>query len=350
MSEDFVFRRGLGDELIAELGRLAASRDADGQWWRDVLAHPRLFIAVRDKQLDVYHNGSAIYSVTSENNRLSIKTHFKFLVRQIQAYGTLDHDGLAFRFGKEPLWKTYHPHETLKEIISASKAYGGPEKQGLHNLVRREPRVVDLEVSFRRAENDPEALIADDPVMAQDEENMEVVAEKDKKARQHDRIDAVTLEESEKTISIVFHEAKHFSNAALRSRVGSPAVVGQIERYQEALKRHKAQIVSAYSQLCKDLICLHKMRADAVGPTRPLDLLITRTAEGAPLTVNPFPRLLIFGFDEDQRDGKNWEKHRQKLERVASVLMVGNTSRGGPTTAFRASKVKGDANGKTSNT
>ena len=37
-------------------------------------------------------------------------------------------------------------------------------------------------------------------------------------------------------------------------------------------------------------------------------------ADGStPLKVNVEPRLVVFGFDADQSDGKNWRTHRDKL-------------------------------------
>jgi hypothetical protein len=34
------------------------------------------------------------------------------------------------------------------------------------------------------------------------------------------------------------------------------------------------------------------------------------------LEIDFKPRLIIFGFDQDQKDGKVWKNHRERLEKV----------------------------------
>ena len=45
-----------------------------------------------------------------------------------------------------------------------------------------------------------------------------------------------------------------------------------------------------------------------------------------PLMVDVEPRLVVFGFDSDQREGKHWKRHRDKLgDRLGYwVLFRGN--------------------------
>ena len=50
------------------------------------------------------------------------------------------------------------------------------------------------------------------------------------------------------------------------------------------------------------------------------------TLGSTPLLVNERPRLIVFGFDADQRDGEKWKPHREKLEDklVGQVRFVGD--------------------------
>lgn len=34
------------------------------------------------------------------------------------------------------------------------------------------------------------------------------------------------------------------------------------------------------------------------------------------LELDPHPRLVVFGYDADQRSGTNWEPHREKLDKL----------------------------------
>jgi hypothetical protein len=77
-----------------------------------------------------------------------------------------------------------------------------------------------------------------------------------------------------------------------------------------------------------------RVRAEHGKSTRELNQLIREVAEGtAKLIIDPNPRLVIFGFDADQKDGR-LDKNKEAWGKIApglSIYAVGN-----PTTATRA--------------
>ena len=109
---------------------------------------------------------------------------------------------------------------------------------------------------------------------------------------------------------MVFHEAKHFTNKELRARADRERpVVGQMERYRKTLLKHADAISRSYRDVCRALVRIEAMRrvaAEITGHTPPSDLdpLIARVAQDDILPeIDPEPRLVVFGFDKDQRDG-----------------------------------------------
>lgn len=324
---------GVSEAFLAHLDQLA--RDEGGIWWRDVLLRDDLFIAVRRKSLNVYYRGGSLYRIDEKDDgTASPKTHVKYLLRQQQVLAELkDHEFQLPTVGKskqqrEIVWKRYKSEVTLRDMIRSASDLAGVEKAGLHPLVVGNSHVIDVEVSLERAgETDPI-----EPEVTVDDHDAE------QKKRFQDRIDVTTLERQEDAIAVVFHEAKHFTNPALRAKTREPDVIGQVRRYQEAIARHEGPLLERYKATCRAHQRLGAMRwrvrAEHGKSTRELNQLIRDVAEGtAKLIIDPNPRLVIFGFDADQKDGR-LDKNREALGKFApglSIYAVGN-----PTTETRA--------------
>jgi hypothetical protein len=127
--------------------------------------------------------------------------------------------------------------------------------------------------------------------------------------RTQDRLDVATLERQGDNIAVVFHEAKHFTNPALRARTGPAAVIGQLRRYRSTLIHHASDSIGRYRAACHALVRLDAMRRHARSVTAPtlhhLDPLVHEVATGkADLSIDPDPRLIVFGFDADQKKGQ----------------------------------------------
>lgn len=329
---------GVSEAFLNHLDQL--TRDEGGAWWRDVLLRDDLFIAVRRKSLNVYYRGGSLYRIDEKDDQTaSPKTHVKYLLRQQQALAELKNDEFQLptvgksKSQREIVWKRYKSGATLRDMIRSASDLAGVEKAGLHPLIIGNSHVIDVEVSLERAgESDPI-----EPEVAANDHDRETAGTKSTHTPQ-DRLDVTTLERRGRAIAVVFHEAKHFTNPALRAKAGEPDVIGQVRRYQQAIAHHKDQLIERYRATCRAHEKLDTMRLRVLGEhgksTKELNPLIREVAEGiAKLVIDPDPRLVIFGFDADQKDGR-LDKNKEALRKFApdlSIYAVGN-----PTTATRA--------------
>lgn len=284
---------GVSDAFLDHLDQLA--RQDGGSWWRDVLLRDDVFLAVRRNSLNVYYRGGSIFRIDDRGDgTASPKTHVKYLVRQQQALAELvDGEFRPNGIG----WTHYVNGETLKDMIRAASDLAGAEKTGLHPLIMGSPAVIDVEIALGRAqESEANGSSADSTASSAN--------------RHQDRLDVATLERQGADVAVVFHEAKHFTNTALRARSRSPAVVDQLRRYRSTLIHHTPALIARYQAACRAIMRLDAMRrhvrVDAgPGSPPPLDPIVKEVATGnAVLAIDPDPRLIVFGFDADQKKGQ----------------------------------------------
>ena len=334
--------RGLSAAFLDALDALVDK--PEGGWWRDVLAHPDLILAVRRESLNVYYRGASLFRVGFRQGQPVPETHVKYLVRQQQTLAALDKAGSFVLDPAAALWKSYAGPQTLAEMMGAATTLVGPEKAGLHPLIQVSPNVVDVEIALA---GEPEGGTAADTdateesAAAANEPASAPTSTKPPPPRQ-DRIDVASLETRGHPGEawLVFHEAKHFSNPALRAAPKKqPAVVGQLNRYQGSLHKNWSSLTSSYPRVCRALLRLDEMRrrVRADHPRAALDPVIREVAEGTrKLNLELTPRLVVFGFDADQRDGA-WAALRQRLEHEhgATIYAVGKPQGVKATPAFR---------------
>lgn len=302
--------RSLGKPFLAALKALA--HEPQGAWWADVLADPDLLLAVRDRSLNVYYRGASLFRITPAGAGVAAETHAKYLVRQRQTLTRLGPDG---GFDLDPgtaVWTRYEGPGTLSEMKRAAAALSGLEKAGVHALVQASPNIVDVEIALTGTATVPaesDGAEADAALLAPDAETHTAPASAHPR---QDRLDVASLEERGEPGEawLVFHEAKLAANPGLRSKT-IPAIVSQVARYRASLTAHAERLAVGYPALCHDLVRLDALR-QAVRTARGLDAaalpardpLVAEVASGARwLRVDPEPRLVVFGFDADQRDG-----------------------------------------------
>ena len=211
-----VFRRYLSSAFTTALSDLVEA--PHGQWWRDVLLHPDLKLAIRADAIDVYHRGASIFRIAQSNDgSVTARTHFKYLMRRRQGYAVLAADGKTFVYDPaETSWASYEPNKTLDEMVAASKRFAGSEKSELHPLVMYSS-VIDVEIAFRSSlESGTNAARTGEAVDESDAASDDATSQSKKGSVRQDRLDAATLEDRGGALWIVFHEAKHFKNPELR--------------------------------------------------------------------------------------------------------------------------------------
>jgi hypothetical protein len=251
-----------------------------------------VLVALRGGYLNAYHRGQSLYKIGSESGtglrdgEPLVQTHFKYLLQP-----TLDrrNDYVSFtgtRFELDPaaaIITAYDSHTgTLGRLIASARRYAGDEKIGVHAIAMRDRRVVDVEIAFSRGGAENERARAP---------RMDV---------------AVLVEWPDGGVRLVFCEAKCADNPELvrfdkEDQDGSAgiAVVRQIRKYEDFIRRNLARLTDAYVETCRTLTALRAVHgADRVDP-----LVREIAAKRTPLTIHEEVFLLVFGYDADQGTG-----------------------------------------------
>ena len=278
------FSRGLQVEFVEALNELYDQPDS---WWRRLVDDRGLFLAVRDNYVNVYWLGCSLLRLKSQAGGVFGEVHYKYLLRP--RLTTSEYikvvDGRP-----EPLPPVEQVFtRTLAEIDALKTAagpYAGAEKAGVHDVVLSNWNVVDIEVAFATGSNDETESSAP-------------------------RVDFAALQRRNQHIEIAFFEAKDFTNRELRKGGDAdPEVIDQIGTYSRLLCDRHDEIVDSYRRVCGNLLRLRGL--DERHAER--HEVLKGIADGStPLKVNVEPQFVVFGFDADQRDGKNWRTHRDKL-------------------------------------
>ena len=291
------FNRGLQLEFVEALNELY---DRPVSWWRRLVDDRDLFLAVRGNYVNVYYLGCSLLRLKSQAKGVVGEVHYKYLLRPTLATS----EYIRIRDGRpESLPPVEHMFTEslvdLDALKTAARPYAGLEKAGVHEVVLSNWNVVDVEIAFATGESDESETSAP-------------------------RVDFAVLQQRNRHVELVFFEAKNFTNTELRAAgCADPKVVGQIDGYAALLRDRHDEIVDSYRAVCDNLLNLRGL------PERHPErhAMLRGIVNGsAPLMVNVEPRLVVFGFDADQRDGEHWKAHRDKLkDRLGDrVLLRGN--------------------------
>jgi hypothetical protein len=278
------FKRGLDEDFMAQLEPLAHQPG----WFKDVLGDRDLVLGIRDNSLAIYWRGCRLFHVERRTGgALKVSTHPKYLVdpdlrREVVLSDTIFETGEA-----SALIKAYveQGSATLKRMKRAASRYALPEKEGVHAIVCRNPRnpdVVDTEIAFRQ----------------QDEDNGH------NNSSRLQRLDIASFERVNNRIFLRFWEAKCYTNSELFATSDKPKVDYQIEHYKGILTKHRDQILLSYEKVSANLV---KM-ADWAKRGSEVGTLVREVSQYGRLAMDdePVVGLVIFGFDEDQKNGKNF--------------------------------------------
>ena len=288
-----MFDRGISNEKFV---------DALKKWprWKDIISDKDLFVGIRKEYINIYYQGCSLFKISYKEPQLILETHYKYLV----------HPNV-----KKPLvsWEGEHPavkdrvdeiliHEFKLDLLKkSSSSYAEAEKVGVHNILKSNGNVVDVEVALSPKSDDE---------IEDEDQNI-------KGKRVADRIDFAAIQRKDGEARIVFFEAKRFNNGELRSQIFKPAVIEQVKRYEAFIKEYRENIEESYRKVCNNLFEL--------APER-IDDLVKEVAGGSmQLAVDPDVRLVIFDYTAAQDDGKDWKKHKEILEEhfKSRLLMKG---------------------------
>jgi hypothetical protein len=297
MQAAFIFNRGIDPDFVARLNLEYNS----GGWWRELASDRDLFIAVRNNYLNVYWGGASLLRISLQGENLIGDIHYKYIISpQSQLYVRVDDGKVVLPSDLAGLFQI--DLSKLNELKRAAAAYLGDEKRGVHEIIKCNDNIIDTEIAFN---GQRETEIEDRP---------------------SSRIDFCALRSVGDEAEINFYEAKKFTNKEIRARdEGDPLVITQIKRYQDVIAKHTSDLELSYRKVCGNLSVLLGVqnRYD-----HQLDLMRRIASGKTRLRVQDTVRLVIFGFDADQRDGKAWKPHRAKLSKALGdrLLLRGNAN------------------------
>ena len=140
------FKRGLSDKFIevlsAESNRMS--------WWADVLNDSQLFVAVRNKYLNVYWQGQSLFKVVLGRSGFRATMRPKFLIdpglhREVSLVNKKFEVGKLVETG---IIREYEGPETLEKMKKAAGLFSGPEHSGCHDVILNNPHLIDREIGF----------------------------------------------------------------------------------------------------------------------------------------------------------------------------------------------------------
>lgn len=213
-----------------------------------------VFLTIRNNYIDFYHKGGRLFKFDNSGYHTHIK--YAAVIEKIKKdYLTQS------ELGRFKIASNFDTH--YKRIKENCANYSGVEALGVSELYRNysylntnsEIVVLDIEVSFQSLENKKEL----------------------------DRIDILLL--NKKTKLLQFIEAKHYSNSEIWSNT-TPKVVKQIRRYEKRIQSKRDEILSEYARYINKINIIFKV-------TLP-----------NPINIDKQVTLLIFGFDNDQKNGR----------------------------------------------
>lgn len=301
----YEFNRGIENPVF-----IKAIKDdyAQGGLWKEIIDDQDLFIGIRNEYISVYFKGNSLLKICLEGERLKAYTHFKYLLKN-----KIKSPYIGFTFGQKIVFngdpfKQYFLSEisSIDTLKKTSKPYAGLEKHGVHEIVKANNNVVDVEVALTQEADDRE----------KDEQgNVE------KEDSSNPRIDFAAFRKTKNDIELQFFEAKHFSYKGvlrIRDKEKNPKVIKQIRDYEVLLNKYEGNIKKSYKTVCYNLCELL--------PSSMISTVIKEVADKKDFRVCMEPRLVIFGFDEDQRTGDKWKPHIDKLNYLLPnrVLCKGN--------------------------
>lgn len=261
------FNRGLSD---AFLETLKSDYNKPRTWWRPFLSNKKSFIAIRENYLNVYYRGASLLKLSQSSDKtVKGRIHYKYLLRP-ELKGEPKYvdivDGKP-RIPKDAFMNDLNEIEDpITDLQKAVKSYTDAEKTGVHRIFQKNCNTLDVEVDFPGGKNY--------------------------------RLDLTAIRKED--LTILFYEAKTFSYLKNLKKKGPSVVEQQIKKYTDLLQKHRCEIVDSYSQVCKNLYELYGLTQPDSPRYKFLGRILDRTKE---LSVDVHPRLLVFGYDKDQKKG-----------------------------------------------
>lgn len=268
------FKRYLSPEMTTALDR---EYSKENSWWCTLTDHEDTLIAIRDGYLNVYRNGCNLAKVEFRNGSLVASIHYKFLMKK-----NINSPYIACSEGRPQITNTsdlfINSLCEIGDIKYWTDKLGGDEKTGVHRIICSNPNIIDTEIAISDESDDDDI--------------------------KNSRIDFCAIQEENGRLFLRFFEVKHYSNNALRAKGDTPPkVLSQLMEYQTKLGSQSDTILKAYIDAIR--ITAQIEGNNILGKS-------VASSELEKLEVDPQPRLVVFGYDDDHKNGRFWS-HMEKL-------------------------------------
>lgn len=251
------FNRGLTQEFVAQLNKMYD----EGGWWRKFVEDPELFLAIRDNYVNVYYRGCSLVRLTSSRQGVVGEVNYKYLLRR-EAEGS-QYVKVVDGEPRIPDGLFIRRLDQLCDIKAAAEKFAGDEKTGVHEIVLKNPGVVDVEIAFGGETNK--------------------------------RVDLASVRRADGRAILTFSEAKHYSKD-----LRADPVVAQMKQYDELIAAQKHRIVESYKAVLRNRLNLKGLATQHPERHKCIEGLVDQEIELDPSGV----RLIVFGFDGDQKAGR----------------------------------------------
>ena len=279
-----MFNRGLDDASFVH----ALNQEYDkGGWWTGFANDQDVFLAIPENYVNVYYRGCSLLRLKWKAGVIIGEIHYKYLLNPSisNPYVKIVHEQIKLTDDMKSLF--LNSLNNISDLKKAAEPYAGTEKKGVHDILASNPNILDVEIAFGNAGSDESGPSAP-------------------------RMDFAAIQHSGENVRIVFFEARRFDNKALRaSGNAKPDVVRQIEIYSRKLNENRDAVIESYRRVCGNLRSLRGVAQRH--PDR--HAMLEGIEDGSrTLLVDENPVLIVFGFDEDQKNGDKWRPHRKKLK------------------------------------
>jgi len=289
------FKRGLSQEFV----ELLNDAYKQGGWWKKIADDEELFIGIRNEYLNVYFKGNSLLALSHDNGKLVGKTHYKYLLHPDKEPLSVDiENGQVSKSSLDATNRFVNKLDEINLLKRASTPYAGLEKKGIHEIIKANPNIVDVEIAITKESMEKELISEDD--------------ESQKSNKTAPRIDFAAFQQrKDKKIELVFFEAKHILNRESLRANNTPKVITQLEKYEKLIEKHYDQIKESYLQIVKYIL---EIKGKFISNEK--RKLLRHIADNeTKIDVCRKPHLVIFGFDGDQKNEKSiWNQHKKKLE------------------------------------
>lgn len=261
------FTRQLSDVCINKLQKEPLFTDC----LLDDIQKGNVFPAIRKNRVDFYYRGGKLFSYSEPD---LFVTHIKYASILFGNKYYINEKSLP----NIPMASSfYDAYSKIKKLCSL---YAGKESRGVSQILRQFSNIIPNNTSKCTT-----SLIIPLDIEVCLTKNYTTCNE-DEAIKENERIDIVFFDMGCKKC-LRFCEVKHYSNKDIRAKHGNkPVVINQIQGYHKEIIEHHNDILSAYKEYIDRLNLL-------------FNCSIPR-----PESIDDNIILLVFGFDEDQKNGR----------------------------------------------